>query len=94
MFHEVGVLAAKNPDVFGTRGAFAQAYSLFNAALGCSTVFGAAISGSLYHNTNWQITCGVMASLAAAVALLVLRYSGNRVTVSNGTDVEETAERE
>ena len=80
--------------MFGTRGAFAQAYSLFNAAMGFSTVVGAAISGFLYLNTNWQITCGVMAALAAAVSLLVFRYSGHRVTVSNGTDVEETAERE
>ena len=93
MFHEVGVLTENHPDVFGDRGALAQAYSLFNGALGLSTVVGASVSGALYDYTNWQITCGVMASLTALVALLVLRYIGGRVAASKPTDVEGTPVR-
>ena len=86
MFHEVGVIAKNHPDVFGDRGALAQAYSLFNGAFGLAVIVGAAVSGALYDNTNWQITCGVMASLTALVALLVLRSIGGRNDVSEPRD--------
>ena len=76
MFHEVGVLAEANQDVFGTRSAFAQAYSLFNGALGLSTVLGASISGFVYEKTNWLITVGVMALLTVLVAVQVARFTG------------------
>lgn len=40
MFDEVEILVDANPGTFGTRGAFAQADSLFDAALGIPTVVG------------------------------------------------------
>ena len=88
MFHEVGVLAENHPDVFGQGGAFAQAYSLFNGAMGLSTVIGASASGALYDYTNWQITSGTMALLTAMVALLVLRYTGGNATNKENENVE------
>ena len=86
MFHEVGVLAEENRDVFGTRGAFAQAYSLFNGALGLSTVLGASSSGFFYEQTNWLTTVGVMALLAALVAVQVARYTGGRTEINKNTE--------
>ena len=94
MFHEVGVLAEENPDVFGTRGAFAQAYSLFNGSLGLSAVLGASSSGFFYEKTNWLITVGVMALLTALVAVQVARYTGGRTKIEEDmkTSVTETRE--
>lgn len=40
MFHEVDFLTEKHPDVFGSAGAYAQAYCFFVAALGAATVVG------------------------------------------------------
>lgn len=82
MFHEVGVLAQENKDVFGTRGAFAQAYSLFNGALGLSAVLGASSSGFVYEKTNWLITVLVMAALTALVSVQVFRFTGGRTEIS------------
>ena len=79
MFHEVAVLTKIHADVFGDRGALAQAYSLFNGAFGVATIVGAGLGGALYDSTNWQIACGVIAFLTALTALVVLRSIGGRV---------------
>lgn len=40
MLAKVEMLVGRNPDSFVINGAFAQAYSLFDAALGIATVVG------------------------------------------------------
>ena len=77
MFDEVEFLADQNPDTFGPTGAFAQAYSLFDAALGLATVVGPGWSGLFYEKTNWQITAGSLAILCAIGGVPVFYHTGN-----------------
>lgn len=76
MFDEVESLAKKHRDTFDPRGAYAQAYSLFDAALGLATVAGPTWSGLLLANTNWQITAGILAVICAIGAVPVFCYTG------------------
>lgn len=76
MFDEVEVLVTVNPNSFGTKGAFAQAYSLFDAALGLATVVGPGLSGALYTGANWQIMAGTLALLCAVGGVPVWRFTG------------------
>lgn len=79
MFDEVESLATQNPDRFGARGAYAQAYSLFDASLGLATVAGPVCSGVLLAKTNWQITSGMLAVICAIGAVPVFSYTGKGV---------------
>lgn len=79
MFDEVESLAKQNPDRFGPRGAYAQAYSLFDASLGLATVAGPTWSGVLLAKTNWQVTAGVLAILCAVGAVPVFGHTGKGV---------------
>lgn len=76
MFDEVELVVQRNPDTFGAKGAFAQAYSLFDAALGFATVVGPAWSGAILRATNWQITAGSLAVICALGAIPVLLFTG------------------
>ncbi|MCJ1453156.1 hypothetical protein MMC28_003501 [Mycoblastus sanguinarius] len=77
VFYEAEILAHKNPSLFGVMGAFAQVYSLFNAALGLAAIVGPGLAGTLYDRTSWQITVGVLAGLCAVGSLPVWRYTGS-----------------
>lgn len=79
MFDEVESLALKHPDTFGSRGGYAQAYSLFDASLGLATVAGPTWSGLLLAKTNWQITAGMLAVICAIGAMPVFSYTGKGV---------------
>lgn len=76
MFEEVESLASHHPDTFGSRGAFAQAYSLFDAALGLATVVGPAWSGLFLEETNWPITAGTLAVICGIGGVPVFCYTG------------------
>lgn len=76
MFDEVEVLVHVNPNNFGSKGAFAQAYSLFDAALGLATVVGPGLSGALYIGTNWQIMAGALALFCAIGGVPVWCFTG------------------
>lgn len=76
MFDEVERLAQEHREVFGEKGAFAQAYSLFDAALGVATVVGPGWSGAFYSGTNWQITAGTLAALCALGGVPVYCFTG------------------
>ena len=76
MFDEVESLAQRNREAFGEKGAFARAYSLFDAALGVATVVGPAWSGAFYATTSWQITAITLSLLCAVGAIPVYLYTG------------------
>lgn len=76
MFDEVERLAEDHREVFGEKGAFAQAYSLFDAALGIATVVGPGWSGAFYAGTSWQITAGTLAALCALGGGPVFWFTG------------------
>ena len=52
MFYEVEVLAENNRGTFGQAGAFAQAHSLFDAALGMAVLVGPAGGGLFLEQTT------------------------------------------
>ena len=85
MFDAVQHLVEVHPDVFGTRGAYAQAYSLFDTALGVATVVGPTWSGLFFEKTTWQLTSGTLAVLCAVGAVPVWAYTGERKKEEEGT---------
>ena len=86
MFEEVESLASQHPSTFGSRGAFAQAYSLFDAALGLATVAGPTWSGVFFEETNWQITAAMLAVVCAVGGVPVFCYTGQRKKKGDGYD--------
>ena len=79
MFDEVDRLVkCSPPGTFGARGAYAQAYSLFDAALGLATVVGPAWAGAFYEGTTWQLTAGSLAVLCAVGGVPVLCFTGGK----------------
>ena len=76
MFDEVEVFAEKHPGTSGKLGAFAQAYSLFDAALVFATVIGPGWAGLFFENTTWQITAVSFALLCAAGSVPVFLFRG------------------
>ncbi|KAI9790924.1 MAG: hypothetical protein M1816_004685 [Peltula sp. TS41687] len=76
MFYEVELLAEQNSDRFGKVGAYAQAYSLFDAALGFATVVGPGWTGLIYEQTNWLITAMTLALFCGLGSVQVYRFTG------------------
>lgn len=78
MFAEVECLANENPSVFGQKGAYARAYSLFDAALGVAILVGPGWSGAVYEMTNWPVMAGTLAFLCALGGIPVFFFTGPR----------------
>ncbi|KAA6411066.1 MAG: hypothetical protein FRX48_05377 [Lasallia pustulata] len=76
MFDEVEALSLQHPETFGKKRAYAQAYSLFGAALGLATVVGPGWSGLFFEKTSWQITAGILAVICAVGGVPVFCYTG------------------
>ena len=64
--------AREFPGAMGSSKAYAQAYSLFNCALAGGQFIGPALSGLIYHKTNWGVTMGVLAAFCASGAVPVV----------------------
>ena len=84
MSHEVDILTKEHPDIFGSAGAYAQAYCFFVAALGAATVVGPLWSGFIYDQLGWEVTAASMALLCACGSIPVLRYTGGSVKHESG----------
>ena len=76
MFFEVEILAGDNPNTFGKAGAFAQAYSLFDGALGLATVVGPAWAGLVYEQADWTLCMLTLAGLCLIGGVPVWIYTG------------------
>lgn len=84
MFYAVAILSEENAGAFGKGGAYAQAYSLFDAALGMAVLCGPAGGGFFLEQTNWQVTVGIIAVFCAVGSLPVWRYTGGRTGDAGG----------
>lgn len=84
MFYAVAILSEENAGVFGKGGAYAQAYSLFDAALGMAVLCGPAGGGFFLEQTNWQVTVGIIAVFCAVGGFPVWRYTGGRNSEAGG----------
>ena len=76
MFFEVEILAGNNPNTFGKAGAFAQAYSLFDGALGLATFVGPAWAGVVYERADWSLCMLTLAGLCVVGGIPVWIYTG------------------
>ncbi|KAG6986698.1 hypothetical protein G7Y79_00073g097970 [Physcia stellaris] len=65
-----------NPHLFTTGGAYAQAFSLFDAAIALGTIFGPVWAGFIYHVANWWVMSLTLAIICASGALPVMLYTG------------------
>ena len=70
-------LTRGRPELFGSAGAYAQAYSFFAAAMAAGVMFGPAVAGVLYKKVNWQVTMGVLAVFCALGSVPVYLFSGS-----------------
>lgn len=52
MFIVASHMSRANRGLFGSNGAYAQAYGLFNTAQACGTIFGPAFAGFLYARVS------------------------------------------
>jgi len=78
------------PETFGDKGAYAQAYSLFDMSFGLGTVFGPAWAGFFYEKTTWSITVITLAILCASASIPAILYTGrSKHTVSEAIDILE-----
>lgn len=84
MFYAVAILSEENAGVFGKGGAYAQAYSLFDAALGMAVLFGPAGGGFFLEQTSWQVTVGIIAIFCAVGSLPVWINTGSRTDKAGG----------
>lgn len=89
MFAEVDCLATEKPSVFGEKGAYARAYSLFGAALGMAILVGPGWSGAVYEMTSWPVMAATLAFLCALGGIPVYYFTGNRRN-REGTSREST----
>ncbi|MCJ1378827.1 hypothetical protein MMC17_001926 [Xylographa soralifera] len=76
MFYEVDILAEQNPETFGKAGAYAQAYSLFDGALGFATFVGPAWGGLFYEKASWGVCMLTLAGFAAFGVIPVWKFTG------------------
>lgn len=76
LFFEVETLVEENPHTFDKKMAFAQAYSLFDSAIGLATAVGPVWAGFIYQQTNWQISVFSLAFICALGSVGVFRYTG------------------
>ena len=60
------------PQLFTSGGAYAQAFSLFDAAIALGTIFGPVFAGLMYHLGNWWIMSLALALVCASGALPVV----------------------
>ena len=87
--HAVSEIEAQNPGVFGTIGAYAQAYGLSHAGLGVGMVLGPVGAGLIKEYAGWMAMSFIMAGFSLFGMMLVLGrradevLTGQRRSVSN-----------
>ncbi|KAL9635410.1 MAG: hypothetical protein Q9164_003476, partial [Protoblastenia rupestris] len=68
---EIDNITAEKPHIFKTGSAYAQAFSLFDAAIALGTIFGPVWAGMMYHLTNWAWMAVSLAVICASGAIPV-----------------------
>lgn len=58
-----------DPDVFGPRGAYAQAFALFNCAMAAATLFGPVVAGTLRERYDWGMMSAAVGVFAFSGAI-------------------------
>jgi MFS family permease len=77
------VVAAKEerrPGLYGEKGAYAQAYALFNVAWAAGTLIGPILSGFVNDSAGWGTMCWVLGLLSAISAIPTVIWTGGVIT--------------
>ena len=59
----------KNPGIFGSGGAYAQAFALFNCSRAAATLFGPVVAGTLVERYGWGVMTAAMGAFAFSGAI-------------------------
>ncbi|KAK6338974.1 hypothetical protein TWF696_009770 [Orbilia brochopaga] len=70
----------ERPGVFGERGAFAQAYALFNIAYSGGSVVGPLLGGLLNDAVGWNNVVLVFGVLCLLTSFITVYYTGGKIT--------------
>ncbi|KAF3924269.1 hypothetical protein ABW21_db0205530 [Orbilia brochopaga] len=70
----------EKPGVFGERGAFAQAYALFNIAYSGGSVVGPLLGGLLNDAVGWDNVVLVFGVLCLLTSFITVYYTGGKMT--------------
>ncbi|MCJ1476408.1 hypothetical protein MMC13_005074 [Lambiella insularis] len=68
------------PGIFGERGAYAQAYALFNVFFAAGTLIGPIWGGFVVRSSGWRVMTLTLGVLAAVTAVPALVWTGGVVT--------------
>lgn len=71
---------ASQPGIFGERGAFAQAFALFNIAFSLGSVIGPVLGGFVAHEIGWKGLTLVMGMLCLLTSVVTVWYTGGLIT--------------
>ena len=88
----------KEPGVYGEKGAYAQAYGLFNMAFAAGTLVGPIWAGFVLQKAGWGTMTWTLGLLSAVSAVPVFIWTGGLITRRNkdgfraDTDNEPTIE--
>ncbi|TEY82600.1 hypothetical protein BOTCAL_0028g00210 [Botryotinia calthae] len=72
----VGEIEIANPGKFGTGGAYAQAYALFNCSMAAATIFGPVFAGALITQFGWKAMTLAMGIFSLTGAIPCLFFTG------------------
>ncbi len=75
--HVVAEKEAGNPSAFGGRGAYAQAYGLYNCAFAAGTLIGPIWGGFMLSNLGWGTMSWTLGLLSIVTAVPTMIYVGN-----------------
>jgi len=70
----------KDPGIFGDKGAFAQAYALFNIAWSVGSVVGPLLGGFLHNAVGWNNLVLILGILCLLASFVTMWYTGGKIT--------------
>lgn len=70
----------KHPGIFGSKGAYAQAYGLFNVSFAGGTMVGPLWAGFIERSAGWKTMCWTLGLLCVFSALPAWLFTGGFIT--------------
>lgn len=70
----------ENPRIFGTAGAYGQAFALFNSSMALATIVGPIWCGFIATRFGWGVATWTLGAFSASTAVPVVRSQGFSLT--------------
>jgi len=91
MTYVVEAKEKKNPGIYGTTGAYAQAYGLFVTAFAAGTLIGPIWSGFVEAKAGWGTMTWTLGLFSVTGAIPALIWTGGLITEANAKTGDERA---